>query len=343
MKRLKITHFRVLSMFVLIAGLTFTSCNDSSTSAIGEKEMELTTHEGNDLMPNNTVSYDLIETLDVDARLVGDPAGPAISTNILESGVEYRITVDGNWSAWPADWWVGGDACSRFAVKYQSPSVPDGLYAGFDAEGRYATPGSLSTGAQCGDDLQRNGDLLFSLDEGQSYFDPTPLDNAFNTDHIYEYEVTGTGQMVAFLIPDTNGDNHGVFKVTIEKVVEDTTPPELFFNQVTGILWPPNHKMVLVATGISAYDDVDGATDVTVKVSSNEAPNGKGDGNTDTDWEVVENTDGTQDVYVRSERSGKGNGRTYTIKMSTSDVAGNSLEESFDVEVVHNQGCGRGR
>lgn len=56
MKRFKTTHFRILSMFVLIAGLTFTSCNDSSTSAIDEKEIELTTNESIDLMVNTQAS-----------------------------------------------------------------------------------------------------------------------------------------------------------------------------------------------------------------------------------------------------------------------------------------------
>ncbi len=123
--------------------------------------------------------------------------------------------------------------------------------------------------------------------------------------------------------------------------ITDTTAPVLSFNQVTGNLWPPNHKMVLVATGISASDIVDGATEVTVTVSSNEASNGKGDGNTDSDYEIVMNPDGTQDVYVRSERSGKGNGRIYTISMSTSDVAGNGSSDSFDVHVAQSQGRGK--
>lgn len=122
--------------------------------------------------------------------------------------------------------------------------------------------------------------------------------------------------------------------------IKDTTAPVLTYSQETNSLWPPNHKMVLVATGISASDIVDGATDVTVTVSSNEAANGRGDGNTNTDYDVVMNADGTQDVYVRSERSGRGNGRIYTISMSTSDVAGNTASESFEVQVAHNKGRG---
>ncbi|MFY0696365.1 MAG: hypothetical protein JXR11_00775 [Balneola sp.] len=121
--------------------------------------------------------------------------------------------------------------------------------------------------------------------------------------------------------------------------ITDTTAPVITFNQETNSLWPPNHKMVLVATGISATDIVDGITGVQVDVSSSEAANGKGDGNTDSDYEIRTNFDGSFDVYVRAERSGKGNsGRTYTITMTTGDVAGNSSSDSFQVSVAKSQG-----
>ena len=121
--------------------------------------------------------------------------------------------------------------------------------------------------------------------------------------------------------------------------ITDTTAPVITFNQETNSLWPPNHKMVLVATGITATDIVDGTTDVQVQVASSEVSNGKGDGNTDSDYEIRVNFDGSIDVYVRAERSGKGKtGRTYTITMTTGDVAGNSSVNSFEVSVAKSQG-----
>ncbi|WP_421773440.1 PKD domain-containing protein [Gracilimonas sp.] len=124
--------------------------------------------------------------------------------------------------------------------------------------------------------------------------------------------------------------------------IKDTMAPELSFSQETNSLWPPNHKMVLVATGISAIDIVDGITAVDVTVSSSEPFNGKGDGNTASDYEVVNMPDGTIDVYVRAERSGQRNGRTYTIEMTTTDVAGNIATSSMEVSVAKSQGR-RGR
>lgn len=125
-------------------------------------------------------------------------------------------------------------------------------------------------------------------------------------------------------------------EVTI--TINDTTEPTLSYFQTTGELWPPNHKMVLVATGISASDLVDGATSVEVTVTSSEDANGSGDGNTDEDYEIRTNSDGTIDVYVRAERSGNGDGRTYTISISSTDDAGNTASASMTASVAHDQG-----
>jgi N-acetylneuraminic acid mutarotase len=87
-------------------------------------------------------------------------------------------------------------------------------------------------------------------------------------------------------------------------------------------LWPPNHKMVTVATGISATDDC-GTPMLVVTVTSNESVNGGGDGNTSADWTVTNNVDGTYSVAVRAERAGNGIGRVYTIAAAATDGDGN--------------------
>ncbi len=123
----------------------------------------------------------------------------------------------------------------------------------------------------------------------------------------------------------------------------DTTAPEIAFDQDASSLWPPNHNMVLVASNILATDIVDGTVAVEVYVASNEPSNSRGDGNTSSDYEIHTNPDGSLDVYVRAERSGKGKGRTYTVTMTATDQTGNSLSESFDVSVAKDQGNGRSR
>lgn len=148
------------------------------------------------------------------------------------------------------------------------------------------------------------------------------------------------GTYVFTLTVDDGYGGTGSDDVTI--TITDTTAPDLTFTTQTNSLWPPNHKMVLVVSGISAYDIVDEATDVEIIVTSSEDANGNGDGNTDEDYDIVANADGSYDVYVRAERAGGGGGRIYTISFSTSDIAGNTSGDTVEVSVVGNQGNGKG-
>jgi len=70
-----------------------------------------------------------------------------------------------------------------------------------------------------------------------------------------------------------------------------------------------------------------------LSVSSNEAVNGSGDGNTATDWLVVD----AHHVQLRAERSGNGAGRIYTITLTCTDAAGNKTVRTSTVLVAHNQ------
>jgi hypothetical protein len=119
--------------------------------------------------------------------------------------------------------------------------------------------------------------------------------------------------------------------------VIDTTPPAIDFTLLEETLWPPNHKMVLVASGISA-SDVCCAVSLGVEVSSNEPVNDTGDGNTEPDWEVVDNGDGTFDVWVRAERAGTGSQRIYMITATATDCVGNTATNANLVTVPHDKG-----
>lgn len=118
----------------------------------------------------------------------------------------------------------------------------------------------------------------------------------------------------------------------VDVTIEDTSPPEVTFELKKEKIWPPNHKMVLVASGISA-SDICCETSLVVEVTSNEDINGTGDGNTDSDWEVIDNGDGSYDVYVRAERAGVGDGRIYTITANAVDCSNNLTSVSREVVV----------
>lgn len=241
----------------------------------------------------------------------------------------------------------GGEAGGIFRLETRSSFEDGGGDTGGIPEGESPEPTNQAPVANAGADqtLEAAGSTTSVTLDGSGSTDPDGDTLTYSWSNggtsVSTTVNLGVGSHTFTLtVTDENGASDSD-DVTI--TIEDTTAPVLSFNQVTGSLWPPNHKMVLVATGISAHDLVDGAPDVTVIVSSNEAANGRGDGNTDSDYEIVTRNDGSIDVYVRAERSGRGNGRVYTISMSSSDVAGNSASESFEVQVAQNQGRGRGR
>lgn len=118
--------------------------------------------------------------------------------------------------------------------------------------------------------------------------------------------------------------------------VADTRAPEVSLSALTTRILPPNHRMVLVARGVSATDDCDGGLPVSVTVTSNESVDGLGDGDTSPDWSIVPNAAGF-DVYVRAERSGKGSGRAYVISASATDTAGHLTTRTVTVSVPHSR------
>ena len=123
---------------------------------------------------------------------------------------------------------------------------------------------------------------------------------------------------------------HGSFTVT----VQDTTPPTIVsITASPNTIWPPNHQMVDVTITVIATDLVDPApTSHIVSVSSNEADNGNGDGNTTQDFVIT----GALTLQLRSERDGGNNGspRIYTITIATSDFSGNTTQGTVTVSVT---------
>jgi hypothetical protein len=128
-------------------------------------------------------------------------------------------------------------------------------------------------------------------------------------------------------------DNHGASdSCTAAVTVVDTTPPAISEVAVTpDVLWPPNGKMVGVTVNYDAADDC-GAVTNTLLVTSNEAPNARGDGPA-PDW-VIEDD---HHVQLRAERSGAGVGRVYAITVISTDNAGNSSTRTVAVTVPKNQ------
>lgn len=120
----------------------------------------------------------------------------------------------------------------------------------------------------------------------------------------------------------------------------DDAPPEIqSISASPNVLWPADHKMVEVRVTVDAKDNSDQTPMcVVVRVKSNEASNGPGDGNTEPDWQF---TDDDLTVLLRAERNGGGTGRVYTIYVTCTDGSGNFTDAAVEVTVPHDKGKGK--
>jgi hypothetical protein len=123
--------------------------------------------------------------------------------------------------------------------------------------------------------------------------------------------------------------------------VIDVEAPTLVPIPSVSQLWPPNHKLVAVTIEANAYDNSGGPVYLDVSVMSSEPPDGEGDGSTEPDWII----DGIEDgpggmvhLQLRSERSGKGEGRTYTVTIVATDAYGNSSSAQVSIVAPHDKG-----
>ena len=125
-------------------------------------------------------------------------------------------------------------------------------------------------------------------------------------------------------------------------------------------LWPPNHKFV--AESITATSNASGNTSVAVTPVVTDAAGGDGGANHDPDYQpspdsndpatsngvTAMESDGSATVNfdLRAERSGKGEGRTYTLNWSASFTDGSSCSsdgsdanhQPFTASVPHDMG-----
>jgi hypothetical protein len=121
-------------------------------------------------------------------------------------------------------------------------------------------------------------------------------------------------------------------QATANVTVVDNTGPDVTGVSVTpNTLWPPNHQMVPVNISYNTAETCSSGGNCVLSVSSNEPINGLGDGDISPDWSIVDE----HNVMLRSERSGKGSGRIYTITIDCTDGGGNHTIKTVTVNVPH--------
>ena len=98
------------------------------------------------------------------------------------------------------------------------------------------------------------------------------------------------------------------------------------------VLWPPNHKLVQVAT-VTVRDSLSGVSAFDVSATSNEPAKA---GEQDV---VIKGTGiGPRTVQLRADRLGTGTGRVYTLSSTATDVAGNTSTVTAKCIVPHDKG-----
>lgn len=108
-------------------------------------------------------------------------------------------------------------------------------------------------------------------------------------------------------------------------------PPSLDVSLSTTELFPVNHKYVDVEAFLTASSDT--ASIDLLSVTSNEADDSTGDGNTINDIVIVDDTH----FQLRAERAGNGSDRVYTIVYQATNSCGATTTATVYVTVPHNQ------
>ena len=113
--------------------------------------------------------------------------------------------------------------------------------------------------------------------------------------------------------------------------VQDTTAPQIVtLTSSIPVIWPPNHQMEAITLTATTFDAVGPVVTTLISISSNQAPEGIGDGHTSEDWKIT----GPMTAELRAERVGN-NDRTYTLTVQATDGAGNTSTKTVVVTVVN--------
>lgn len=125
--------------------------------------------------------------------------------------------------------------------------------------------------------------------------------------------------------------------VSVEVV--DTTAPSISPVPSVTILWPPNHELQAVTIAANAFDNGGGAIHLDVSVQSSQPPDTTGDGHTIPDYYIdsVNDQTGIIQIRLRSERSGAGDGRTYKITITATDMSGNNSVAIVEIRAPHDR------
>jgi hypothetical protein len=249
-----------------------------------------------------------------------------------------------------------GGPTETMALTTGSPAIDAGVAAGssFDQRGRprtYDDPGVANAATSDGTDIG-----AFELQPTCSLSCPSDVSVSNDTDQcgaVVNYTApTGAG-CGTVTCDHASGSFFAVGETTVtctssvgptcsfKVTVNDTQGPTITLKGNAITLWPPDHKYKTIQVSdlvASASDNCDSTVNLSSvsisQVTSDEAENGNGDGNTSNDIVIAGDC---KSVQLRRERSSSGNGRVYTITFTVTDSDGNISTTSAKVTVSASQ------
>jgi uncharacterized repeat protein (TIGR01451 family) len=188
-----------------------------------------------------------------------------------------------------------------------------------------------------------NGASTMTVECHTSFSDPgaTANDNCAGTVAVTASGAVDVNTPGTYMINYNASDPAGNAAATVTRtvIVADTIAPVITLKNSIS-LWPPNHKYTTINTSDmvqSINDSCAGSINISnaviSKVTSDEAENSNGDGNTLNDIVIANNC---KSVQLRSERDGGGNGRVYSVTIKVTDASGNVGTAVFKVKVPQN-------
>lgn len=226
-------------------------------------------------------------------------------------------------------------------------TVSDGIYQSIDTVEITVENVNHPPVASAGADQIREELNLVTLDGTASTdIDSDPLTYFWNQVGGLEVDLSDTyNQITTFIAPLVDlGGEQLVFELTVDdglatdtdevsiNVLDINGPPECELAEANPAdLWPPNHKLVTVEIINLADPDDDQVSITMTEVTQDEPISGLGDGDTSPDAFIWD------DVFLRVERSGLGNGRVYQVSFTAVDDFGNSCTGTVSICVPHDK------
>ena len=145
--------------------------------------------------------------------------------------------------------------------------------------------------------------------------------------------VAAGGAFLTFQLVVNDGHLSSVADTVQIAVVNVNDPPVCSLAQASpNLLWPPNHTMTQVSI-VGLTDPQNQTLTITYpNVTQDEPIKGLGDGDTSPDAAVSGN-----DILLRAERSGNGNGRVYVVQFTATNADGAQCSGTVKVTVPHSK------